>query len=76
MGEEKKRQEKFSLGQRRVFRRACEKPSQVDSVFVSPRLRQGVAIGSRPAPRARTNLVDLKGFEPPTPWLQTRCSPN
>ena len=21
-------------------------------------------------------LVDLGGFEPPTPWLQTMCSPN
>jgi hypothetical protein len=21
-------------------------------------------------------LVDLRGFEPLTPWLQTRCSPN
>ena len=22
------------------------------------------------------DLVDLGGFEPPTPWLQTMCSPN
>ena len=21
-------------------------------------------------------LVDVMGFEPTTPWLQTRCSPN
>jgi hypothetical protein len=22
------------------------------------------------------NLVDVTGFEPATPWLQTRCSPS
>ncbi len=26
--------------------------------------------------KANETLVDLRGFEPLTPWLQTRCSPN
>jgi serine/threonine protein kinase len=34
-------------------------------------LARGVGVRSRV-----DSLVDLRGFEPLTPWLQTRCSPN
>jgi hypothetical protein len=39
----------------------------------SPR-GEGRALASHP--RSRPGLVELTGFEPATPWLQTRCSPS
>jgi integrase len=32
--------------------------------------------GAELSPQPTENMVDLRGFEPLTPWLQTRCSPS